>query len=45
MYGNKVFIKVVVFFDIGRFRDKFKINIELDKDEDVLVVFEEEEDK
>ena len=42
VYGNKASTKVAVSFDTGRFKDKLKIDMNLDKDEDLSVVPEEE---
>ena len=42
VHGNRASTKVAVSFDTGRFKDKLKIDMNLDKDEDLSVVPEEE---
>lgn len=42
VYGNKASTKVAVSFDTGRCKDKLKIDMNLDKEEDLSVVPEEE---
>ena len=41
VYGNKASTKVAVSFDTGCCKDKLKIDMNLDKEEDLLVVPEE----
>ena len=42
VYGNKASTKVAVSFDTGRCKDKLKIDMNLDKEEDLSVVPEDE---